>query len=77
MNDVRDTCREQKKKRGVENGVDLLSLSIIFWCDGHHGESLGVSVSRKKKKMRAVAEVVSVRRHQREHGKLTNWRDIL
>lgn len=49
MNDARDTRREQKK-RGVENAADLLSLSIISRCDGHHGESLGVSVSGKKKK---------------------------
>lgn len=41
---------EGTKRRGVENAADLLSLSIISRCDGHHGESLGVSVSRKKKK---------------------------
>lgn len=47
---MRETHGGNKKKRGVENAADLLSLSIISRCDGHHGESLGVSVSRKKKK---------------------------
>lgn len=47
---MRETHGGNKKKRGVENAADLLSLSIISRCDGHHGESLGVSVSGKKKK---------------------------